>query len=212
MRRRSKDTLIVLTRLPSEGKNKTRLIPALGPAGATAMHDRLARHAIGRASSFVMTKPTARLQIHLDGGTPAQGRAWLGSDIDCFPQASGDLGQRMFSAINYAFTSGAERVVLIGTDCPSINEELLDKAFNSLDEADLVYAPAADGGYVLIGMSRPIREVFHDIEWGGAKVLDQSLTAARAAGCRVFLMDTLRDVDLPEDLPFANQVLADAAR
>lgn len=207
MRNKSKDTLIVLTRLPCEGKNKTRLIPALGPAGAAAMHDRLARHAIGRASSFAMMHPSIDLQIHLDGGTPAQGRAWLGNDIDCHPQSSGDLGQRIFSAIKRAFDTGAERVVLIGTDCPSLDEKCFEKAYQSLDKGDLVYVPAADGGYVLVGMSRPIPEVFQNIEWGGPKVLDQSLAAASAASCRVQLLDALRDVDLPEDLPLANQVL-----
>jgi len=204
--RNTPGALIVMTLLPGEGKNKTRLIPALGPSGATAFHDRLARHTIGRAPSFTLLHPKTRLQIHLDGGTPAQGRAWLGN-VPCHPQATGDLGRRMSSAIDQAFASGAKRVVVIGTDCPSINENIPGKAYQTLDSADLVYAPASDGGYVLVGLSLPIPEVFRNIEWGGPQVLDLSLAAARATGCRTFLMNTLDDVDLPDDLPHANQAL-----
>jgi len=204
---RCRDVLVVMTRLPRDGRNKTRLIPALGSAGATAFHDRLARHAVGRASSYAMMHPGTRLQIHLEGGTPAEGRAWLG-DVDCHAQSDGDLGKRMQSAVDLAFSKGARRVVVMGTDCPSIDEPLLEDAFHSLESADLVFGPAADGGYYLVGLSRPCPAVFSAIEWGGPQVLDQSLASARKSGFHTTLLGVLSDVDVPEDLPSANAVLA----
>ncbi len=200
------DTIIVMTRLPCEGRNKTRLIPALGTIGAADFHDRLARHAIGRASSYAMMHPGTRLQIRLEGGTAVEGKIWLG-DIDCRVQGNGDLGARLHAAVEQAFADGARRVVITGTDCPSIDEPLLAKAFQALERADLVFGPAADGGYYLVGLNKPCPGIFTNIEWGGPQVLNQSLAAAAACGAHVALLDARPDVDTPDDLPAANAAL-----
>ncbi len=198
-----------MTRLPRLGRNKTRLIPALGAEGATAFHESLARHAIGRASSFCSLHRKASLTVRLEGGTTIEGKTWLGSDsLDCREQSPGDLGHRMESAANEAFGGGAEAVVIIGTDCPSINEAILETAFEALKNSDVVFGPAADGGYYLVGLNKPTPSIFRNIPWGGEKVLDESLSAAREAGLRVQLLDVLPDVDLPEDLPAANDQLS----
>ncbi len=200
------DVLIVMTRLPREGANKTRLIPALGPVGATAFHDRLARHAVGRAASYVLQHPSTHLQIQLEGGTAAEGRAWLG-EADYHIQQPGDLGQRMQAAVELAFSNGARRVVVTGTDCPSIDEELLGRAFAALAVSHLIFGPAVDGGYYLVGLSRPCAEIFQNIAWGGAEVLRQSLAAARLAKLKVATLELLSDVDVPADVPAAEALL-----
>ncbi len=199
------DVLIVMTRLPCEGRNKTRLIPVLGAAGATALHDRLARHTLSRVNAFIM-RSGARLQVYLDGGSPEAGRAWLG-DVECFEQSEGDLGKRMQTAVECAFSEGARRVVVIGTDCPSIDEDILKDAFQSMEAAEIVFGPAVDGGYYLLGMSRPCDEVFTGIDWGSGQVLEQSVAAAGAAGCRTVFLTELRDVDVADDLEAAELVL-----
>ena len=204
---KTRDVVIVMTRLPCEGHNKTRLIPALGPEGATTMHDRLARHAVGRASSYAMMHPGTALEVHLAGGSPEQGRAWLG-DVQCIAQHPGDLGQRMQAAAERAFSRGAKRVVIIGTDCPSLDEPYLSEAFGALEGNDAVYGPAADGGYVLIGLSKPCPQLFTGIAWGESKVLEQSLSAARDASLKFALLETRHDVDTPDDLPAAEAALA----
>ena len=208
MYHRSQDVLIVMTRLPREGRNKTRLIPALGAAGAASFHDRLARHTIGRASSYTLMKPETKLRIHLEGGSALEGREWLG-EIDCRIQESGDLGQRLESAVEQAFSEGARRVLVVGTDCPSLDERLYRKAFEALDRADVVFGPAIDGGYYLVGLSRPCAGIFQNIEWGGAQVLKQSLAAAATCGLQTALLDARPDVDVPDDLPAANTALAE---
>lgn len=198
-----------MTRLPREGKNKTRLIPALGAKGAAAFHDRLARHAIGRASAFCLTNPEARLTVRIEGGTTIQAKSWLGDDsVHVLEQSPGDLGQRMESAALDAFAAGAKKVIIIGTDCPSISESTLSEAFSALEQNDLIYGPAEDGGYYLIGLSKPVPEVFREIEWGESKVLSTSLAAAKSAKRKTALLPTLSDVDYPEDLPAAKIQLA----
>jgi uncharacterized protein len=201
-----KDAIIVMTRLPHEGRNKTRLIPALGPMGATEFHDRLARHAIGRASAYALMNPGTKLQVQLEGGSALEGQNWLG-EINCYVQKDGDLGQRLQAAVEQAFSEGADRVLVMGTDCPSLDEPLLAEAFDSLQRADLVFGPAADGGYYLVGLTRPNREIFENIEWGGQQVLKQSLAAAATCGLHVYLLDVHSDVDVAEDLSAANAIL-----
>tara|TARA_B110000037_G_scaffold221695_1_gene293520 strand:- start:22970 stop:24238 length:1269 start_codon:yes stop_codon:yes gene_type:complete len=201
-----------MTRLPRTGRNKTRLIPALGADGATTFHERLARHAIGRASSFCTLHPKARLTVRLEGGISIEGKTWLGSDeLDCREQAPGDLGQRMETAANEVFDQGADRVVIIGTDCPSIDESTLAKAFDALNHSDVVFGPAADGGYYLVGLNKPTPSIFRNIPWGGEQVLNESLAAAKKAGVRVQLLDVLSDVDMPEDLTAAETQLSKGA-
>lgn len=205
--RKPRDVLIVMTRLPREGRNKTRLIPALGPSGATAMHGRLARHAVGRASSYAMMHPGTSLEVHLEGGSPDEGCAWLG-DVECIAQNPGCLGQRMQAAADRAFKHGAKRVVIIGTDCPSLDEPALSEAFDALDKNDVVYGPAADGGYVLVGLSKSCPQLFDGIAWGESTVLEQSLTAARESFLKVAMLEVREDVDTPADLPAAETALA----
>jgi rSAM/selenodomain-associated transferase 2/rSAM/selenodomain-associated transferase 1 len=205
--RNTRDVLVVMTRLPREGRNKTRLIPALGPAGATAMHERMARHTIGRASFFTLLQPNVSLRVHIEGGSSVEAGIWLGGG-DFRKQESGDLGRRLEAAVSDAFADGARRVVVIGTDCPSLDETTLAEAFDALDRADLVFAPADDGGYVLVGLSEPCPAIFRNIDWGGPEVLRQSLEAAKTSHKRVFLLPSLPDVDLPEDLSAAETALA----
>ena len=203
-------TLIVMTRLPREGRNKTRLIPALGAKGAMEFHDHLARHAIAVASDFCRMGNVRRLRVCIEGGTPAEGRSWLG-DLDIRVQADGNLGTRMRIAAEEAFADGAERVVIIGTDCPSLDESILSCAESLLGHNDLVFGPALDGGYYLIGLAKPIRAVFESIPWGGSDVLAKSLRAAEGEGLKAALLAALPDVDVPEDIPAALEALGETS-
>ena len=197
-----KPQLILFTRLPSEGRNKTRLIPALGAAGAALLHDRLARHTVRCAEAFCLASLQVHLVIRLDGGSAEDGVAWLGH-YDFREQGEGDLGERLELAVNDAFAEGANKVLVIGTDCPELNVATLAEAMNVLEHHPLVFGPALDGGYYLLGLTKPCPQIFHNIAWGGAEVLAQSLAAAESAQRSVGLLAYLPDVDVPEDLPAA---------
>lgn len=198
--------LIVFTRLPCEGRNKTRLIPALGAAEAAMFHDRLARHTIHRAATFCASAKDVELVIRLDGGSTHDGKAWLG-DYDFREQGAGDLGERLERAVRDAFSRGASKVLVIGTDCPELDSANLADAMDLLNHHPLVFGPACDGGYYLIGLSLPCSAVFRNIAWGGADVLRQSIAAAQTAELSVGLLKYLPDVDVPEDLPAAERAL-----
>jgi len=192
--------LIIMTRYPEAGRTKTRLIPALGAAGAAALQREMTEHIVERAWPFA-TAHGIDLVLRFAGGDRERVRQWLGADLAVEPQGAGDLGQRMTHAIAAAFTGGAQAVVMIGADCPGVDAAVLDDAFTALDSVDLVLGPAGDGGYYLIGMGRPEPRLFDGIEWGSSCVLAQTRAVAERVGLVRRELPVRSDVDRPEDLP-----------
>ncbi len=204
-----KDHLIVFGRYPTVGATKTRLIPALGPVGAAAAQKRLTEHILAAARSLAAQREL-RLTFCHEGGDPQRLVAWLGVDgLTYVHQASGDLGHRMIRAIRDRFEQGAGRVVLVGTDIPGLNAAVLNRAFEQLRNHDLVIGPSTDGGYWLVGLKRP-ENIFDGIHWSTPSVLAQTLSLARRRGMAIGLLETLTDLDDPEDL--SRGVGADLAR
>lgn len=193
------ERLIVLTRLPVAGQVKTRLIPALGATGAATLHRLLAERTLTLARSFVHDRLTA-LEVWYSGGSALAAREWLGDGLGYHRQPAGDLGQRMALAFAKGFAAQARRVVLVGTDCPGLTEEILGQAFASLAKVDVVLGPAADGGYYLIGLAREVPQLFINIDWGSDLVLEQTRIAIARQGLNSFILPCLADVDRPADL------------
>ena len=191
--------VILFTRLPKPGLTKTRLIPALGPKGAADLQRRMTVHTLDLVQSAARRHGFA-LEVHYTGGEHADFQQWLGADLEYWQQAPGDLGARMAQAFASAFKRGCRSVVLIGTDCPQLDGNILGEAFSSLESKDLVLGPARDGGYYLVGLRRPCPELFHEITWGTATVLEETLFRAKDAGRSYCQLEMLSDVDRPEDL------------
>ncbi|MEJ5357417.1 MAG: TIGR04283 family arsenosugar biosynthesis glycosyltransferase [Desulfobacterales bacterium] len=205
------EVLILFTRAPRSGAVKTRLIPLLGPSGAAAFHRRLTEHAL-RAARQAAARRDARLVVFHDGGGDAEMAAWLGGDLRFLAQEGGDLGCRMRAAFSRAFAEGAARCVLIGADAPGLDAGYLAEAFARLAGEDLVFGPAADGGFTLHGMTaRAFREgtphLGPGMPWGTGRVLAEALCRLRDRGRPAALLPTLPDVDRPGDLAGAFDIL-----
>ncbi len=192
------DKLIVFTRYPVPGKTKTRLIPDLGPVGAADVHRKLAENIIEEAK-IVHERGRIDLEVCFTGGSIGRMQTWLGSDLSYVEQEEGDLGARMFSAIKKSLNEGAGKAVLIGTDIPGRVSDQIERAFNALNEKDLVIGPATDGGYWLIGMKNPFN-IFEDIPWGKETVLRKTLELAEQKGVSVFSLTPVNDIDTVDDL------------
>ena len=123
-----------------------------------------------------------------------------------FQQQGSDLGEKMRSAFADRFKEGYDKVVIIGSDSPSLPGCYIDKAFAT--SKDLVLGPSADGGYYLIAMSRKVFEVFGGVAWGTEKVLEETLKKVEDANISLELLPVWYDVDLPEDLKFLKTHLA----
>ena len=199
-----REQLIIFTRYPEPGKTKTRLIPALGEKGAADLQRRMTEHLFSKMSRLFPSRSRS-IEIRYEGGNETRIRSWLGTDFTYHPQPPGNLGNRMRISFDEAFRGGAEKAIIIGTDIPGITAEIAKNAFQQLRRHDLVLGPARDGGYYLIGVQKgswpranPI--LFENIAWGTGEVLSQTLAAAGKMGLSHMLLETLDDVDRPEDL------------
>jgi uncharacterized protein len=124
----------------------------------------------------------------------------LGSDICMFVQEGESLGDKMRRAIQDRFTEGYERVVIIGSDSPSLPASYIHRALGS--KRDIVLGPSTDGGYYLVGMRGKMVEVFKDVTWGTETVLQETCKHLLQNGASLELLPVWYDVDTPEDLKF----------
>jgi rSAM/selenodomain-associated transferase 1 len=192
----TKNCLIIFTRYPEPGKTKTRLIPVLGAEGAAKLHRQLTETVITQLKGLANTL----IEVHFTGGNQQLMAAWLGENISYKQQTEGDLGKRIATAFATAFDNGIEKVIIIGSDCPALNSQIIASGFAALSQHELVLGPATDGGYYLIGLKRLIPELFTGINWGTSQVLQQTVEIAQKLKLVVAYLTTLSDIDRPEDL------------
>ena len=184
--------IAVFAKAPVAGAVKTRLVPTLGPAGAAQLHEALATHALATAAQ---ANPSAlQLWCAPDAAHPFFVGCATRFGCELRAQRGADLGERMA----HAFASSSPLIV-IGTDCPALNASHLARAWAALGANDAVIAPAEDGGYALIGLARPAPALFVDMPWGGAEVMARTRKRIAAAGLRCVELETLWDVDRPDD-------------
>lgn len=211
---RQTERLIIFTRYPEAGKAKTRLIPALGAEGAAQLQRQMTEWTIAQARRLACMRPIGKLaiEVHFSGTADiSKMQAWLGDDLHYVPQAEGDLGAKLTEAIAVACTN-ADRVVVIGTDCPAITADLLDRAFQQLMSQNVVIGAAADGGYYLIGLQSFQPALFEGIAWSTDVVFAQTIDRARQQQLSIAILETLSDIDRPEDLSVWEQVQANRAK
>jgi rSAM/selenodomain-associated transferase 1 len=123
-----------------------------------------------------------------------------GTGVEVIPQPGGSLGQRMQNIASQLFSRGHSPVVLIGTDAPALPPSILIETLHLLNHSDLVFGPAFDGGYYLIGMRNQVDAVFAGIDWGGETVLRKTISICKRNNLRYSLLECLTDVDRPDDL------------
>ena len=196
--------LAILAKLPRPGFTKTRLIPHLGPEQAAIIQHRLTTHTLRQAAATPH-------QVHLAAPphtTPdeaiSEARHLYGPWRAYKEQPQGDLGQRIKAAFRDAFDQGADRALVIGSDCPELTHADLQQASHALDHAPAVIGPAKDGGYWLMGITREsshnLDMLFRDIPWSTSAVFQKTHQRLTEANLHPATLRTLSDVDQPEDL------------
>ena len=209
-----KNRLIIFTRYPVPGKTKTRMIPALGKQGATDLHSRMAEYTLLNLLILCRDK-SLQIGIYYSGGDRSKMQTWLDPVISSFwvnhpnltinpisyhAQVGKDLGKRMQGAFEDSFNHKIEKIIIIGTDCPDLNQNIIEEAFLALNSHDVVLGPASDGGYYLIGLSQSFPMLFNHIDWGSDRVLVQTKSIIEQEKLSVYDLPVLTDVDRPDDL------------
>jgi len=197
--------LIVFAKAPVAGQAKTRLIPALGAAGAAALAERLLEHALGAAVAARFDR--VELCATPDTGHPALQRLARQHDLMLTEQGAGDLGARMHRALERALQTH-ERALLIGSDLPALDAPRLRQAAAALDSHDAVFVPALDGGYGLVGLRRAEPRLFEGMAWSRTDVMARTRERARDAGLRWAELPAVADIDEAADLRHLPEAMA----
>ena len=188
------ELLIIFVKAPRPGTVKTRLAREIGEAAACAAYCRMVND---------LRSNLARLEPVEIRFTPDDARKdvvqWLRPGWRLAPQGVGELGTRLQAAFAQAFASGSKRVVVIGSDCPTVTASDIELGWKELQAHDMVIGPAQDGGYWLIGLRSARPRLFQEINWSTSTVLVETLKRAEAAGLKVKLMRQRSDIDSPAD-------------
>jgi len=201
--------LLIFAKAPVPGQVKTRLAGRWGPRGAAERYKKLLRRTLAIANA-------ARLcPIELWAAPDARHGFFIACRRDyglrLRRQSSGDLGWRMNHALTRTLHQG-HPAVLIGADGASLGAAELRQAFQRLTTgADAVLGPAADGGYVLIGLNQPAPALFRNMAWGTSTVLDATRRRLRRMGLNWAELPTGWDVDTPADVRRLRQTQATSA-
>jgi hypothetical protein len=187
--------LIIFVKAPRPGEVKTRIAASIGAQAACNAYLALVEVLIGNLRTLTnvqirYTPDDALLEIP----------QWVQPTWTTARQGHGDLGERLTKAFDDAFSSGAQRVVIIGSDCPEITHEDIESAWAALEDHDVALGPAEDGGYWLIGLRSPQPALFEKIPWSSNTVFEETLLRAKTRQLVVRILRKLSDVDTIEDL------------
>ena len=190
------DQLGMFVKYWEPGRVKTRLAASLGDQAASSLY----RHFVFALVRRLAAVGQRRVLVY----TPAERRpefeALANEHWSSAPQAGGDLGQRIQAYFADAFQAGATRVLLVGSDSPTLPVEYLQEAFRLLARVPVVLGPADDGGYYLVGAAGSVPPIFAGISWSTPQVWPQTVQRLRDAGCPYGVLPPWYDVDDPAGL------------
>ena len=190
----SNNQLLIFARAPRVGSVKTRLAQTVGPQRACELYEMLLRTLVSQLGKL----ESVTVCFAPDDGE-ADLRRYFPERWHYRPQRGPDLGARLEHAINEALANGASKVAVIGSDCPDVTPADISATWTALEKNDVVFGPAKDGGYWLIGMKRAHPTLFREIDWGTEKVLAQSQFRAHESGLKTALLRPLPDIDTASD-------------
>lgn len=191
--------VIIMAKAPILGLSKTRLLPALGIEKTMALAQRLLRHSIAQ----VIAADLGPVEICCTPDTdhPIFAASRYCSQVHLTEQCDGDLGARMLDVFSN-WLHHADRVLLIGTDAPALDADKIRQAAEALLTHDVVFVPAFDGGYALVGMRRLIPALFDAMPWSSDQVMIQSRQCLQKLGIDFCELEPVADIDEEADLAF----------
>ena len=194
----NKQAIIIFSRLPIGSETKTRLASLLNEQQREILHVAMWADIFSEVMNL-----SGKINIFLywtGSGDINNYKKFIPENFILRQQTGGNLGEKMNNAMREIFYTGYNRVVLIGSDIPSVRHENIERAFDSLNHSDVVIGPSEDGGYWLIGMKKFIPDSFNISKWGNSSVLNSTIKKLNDSGTIYNLADTLQDLDTPDDI------------
>jgi rSAM/selenodomain-associated transferase 1 len=188
--------LLVITKRPQPGHTKTRLTPPLTGEQATQLYECFLRdtldlaRAVPNVSRIILYTPTDESRYF----------AKLAPDFALLAQNGNDLGERLDNALTHCLNKSFSQVVIINSDGPTLPAAYIVQAFTQLNKGDAVFGPSEDGGYYLVGLTRPQPRLLREVEMSTPTVLQDTLALAKAENVRVSLLPKWHDIDTIGDL------------
>ncbi len=196
-RLKDKSVLMIFAREPEHGKVKTRLLKGLPIKVVTRLYKAFVSDILHLASQIQCDK---KVVCFTSFDSAIEFLCRFKDRFQLTKQRGNDLGERMYNALKDYWHRGYKRLVIIGTDCLTLRKRDLDLAFQKLSRYDVVLGPSRDGGYYLIGLTKPIRSIFSNMHWGSDKVFKITLQRLRKSGRKVFFLHKRADIDTIEEL------------
>ena len=184
--------LIIFTRNPELGKCKTRLAKTIGDVAALNIYKLLLNHTANIAKKVDVERFVFYSENIIEEDI------WDKKYFNKLSQKGNDLGERMHHAFEILFQKGFEKVVIIGSDLLDLNVNIIEEAYQKLDDNDVIIGPAKDGGYYLLGMKKNHQNIFKNKNWGTSSVRKDTLSDL--IDYQLILLETLNDIDTFEDM------------
>ena len=187
----SKELLIVFVKNIKLGKVKTRLAKSIGNEGAFEVYKHLVEITENATQKVKHEKHIYFSNVIIDEKWP---------NTPKFIQKGADLGEKMQNAFEKGFSDGYKKIILIGSDLPDISATIIQKGFDQLNNSEIVFGPAEDGGYYLIGMNKMYKSIFENKKWSTKELLKTTLLELENNETKVSLLHKLNDIDTIDDL------------
>lgn len=190
----NENALIIIAKYPDSARVKTRLSRALTDSERVSFYTSLLEGTIGRLGALKGVDTV----IAFAPGDSGDYFSRFGLGTVSLPE--GDLGERMYYAFQEIFLKGYTKAALVGVDIPGLSGSIIVQAFELLSRHDVVFGPARDGGYYLIGMKEPVHALFDGVPWSSSLTLKKSIEAAEGSGLSFACTEMLSDIDTIEDM------------
>jgi len=191
----TKTLLIVFVKDIKLGKVKTRLAKEIGDDGAFKVYQHLVEITEKATKSLSSEKRIYFSKTIVEEKWPKTAK---------FVQTGDDLGEKMQNSIEKGFEDGFEKIILIGSDLPDISQKIIEQGFTELENNEVVFGPAEDGGYYLVGMTKKHYCIFQNKQWSTDNLLAITLKELKEKSVNYSLLKTLNDIDTIEDLEKSN--------
>lgn len=186
--------LIVFAKVPQPGRVKTRLTTLLSPEQAAMLYEAFLHDALAQYEAMEVD-----VRLYLSPPTTPRPIDLVPDSVAVREQQGDGLGERMMHAFVESFAEGYERLVVIGTDHPTLPTAFIEQAFAALAAPlSVVIGPSDDGGYYLLGMNDFYPQLFDEMTYSHADVFTQTLARSGDTGAAVSVLPSWYDVDTPE--------------